>query len=72
MGDTGGDTVTTPTEFLTQLGSDLTARPGTDAELAKILTDHILTVAPKSDCVVSARKAIAELAKSRAAPQAEG
>jgi hypothetical protein len=72
VGDTGSNSGKTPTEFLGQLGSDLVAHPKVDADLAKILTGHILSVAPKPDCVASARKAIGELAKSRAAPQPKG
>jgi hypothetical protein len=59
---------TTPTEFLTQLGSDLSAKEGIDSGLASILKAHILTVAPAADCVTKARAAITALAKKRAAP----
>lgn len=67
MEDTGDKSGTAPTEFLDQLGCDLAALPEIDAELAKILTVHILSASTKSDCVTSARRAIGDLAKVRAA-----
>jgi hypothetical protein len=72
VADTGGNSSTTPTEFLGQLGSDLAAQSEIDLELAQILTANILSASPKSDCVTSARRAIGDLAKARAALPPKG
>jgi len=60
---------TPPSSFLEHLGSDLAAKKEIDADLGTILTTHILSASAKPDCVASARKAIADLAKARASPQ---
>jgi hypothetical protein len=70
VGDVGSGTG--PAEFLSQLSSDLASKPATDADLAKILTTHLLTASPKADCVTVARLAINDLAKARAATPMEG
>ncbi len=60
-----------PSSFLERLGSDLAAKTGIDADLAKILSTNILSAAAKPDCVANARKAIADLAKIRASPRSK-
>jgi hypothetical protein len=72
VGDTEGNSSTTPTEFLDQLGSDLAVQSEIDLDLAKILTTNILSASPKSDCVTSALRAISDLAKARAALPPKG
>ncbi|MBB1634932.1 hypothetical protein [Cupriavidus sp. UME77] len=52
--------------FLTKLGDDLSARDGVDANLAKILKEHLLTVAPANEAVAKAMAAIVKLAGERA------
>jgi hypothetical protein len=56
-----------PAGFLSQLAATLEARPGTDKGLTNILTAHLLTGSPKTDCITVARSAINDLAKARAA-----
>lgn len=68
MTDAGSDSNSEPKEFLTGLSSDLTAQPAYDFDLASILTEHILNASPQSDCVARARRAVSDLAKTRAAP----
>lgn len=58
----------TPAAFLEALGKSLGAKAGVDGELAAILCQHILKVAPAQEAVAAARTAIAKLAASRAAP----
>jgi hypothetical protein len=70
VGDAGSRTA--PTEFLSQLGSDLGSPPDADGDLTRILITHILTASPATDCVTVARRAIADLAKARAAAPATG
>ena len=61
----------TPAAFLAELGQALTTREGEDAELARIVAEHILTAAPAEDCVDRAMTAIRALAASRASPPKE-
>ncbi len=56
----------TPAEFLTELGKEVAARQGEDAELARIVEEHILAAVPAKDCVEQAMAAIDTLAASRA------
>jgi hypothetical protein len=67
VANTGSENTSTPTEFLGCLSTDLAAQSDIDADLAKILADHILTASPQSDCVAKAKQAITDLARTRAA-----
>lgn len=58
----------TPDAFLTALGESLKAKEGVDADLATILTTHILKAAPAQNCVAQAKDAIEKLAAERANP----
>lgn len=60
----------TPTTFLTNLSEALKGTDGVDADLAGILTDHLLMVAPHANAAANAKAAIVELAGHRAAPAA--
>jgi hypothetical protein len=55
-----------PGEFLQKLSAALASQPGVDADLAKILADHVLQDAQSVNSVASARQAIADLAIARA------
>lgn len=63
--------VETPEAFLTDVSAGLKASDGVDADLAAILSDHLLTVTPHANVVVNARAAILALAAKRAAPAEE-
>ena len=58
----------TPDAFLKALGDSLKAKEGVDAELAGILTTHILKAAPAQNAVAQAKDAIVKLAAERANP----
>lgn len=58
----------TPDAFLMALGESLKAKAGVDAELAAILTTHILKAAPAPNAVAQAKDAIVKLAAVRANP----
>lgn len=60
----------TPTVFLMRLSKELKETYGADADLAGILVDNLLTVAPEANVVANARTAIVALAGRRAAPAA--
>lgn len=60
------DTEETPASFLAELGKTLEAREMLDAELATIISQHILTATPVEDSVAQAMKAIIALAEERA------
>ena len=62
----------TPGSFLDELGRALKARDGVDSELADIVAEHILNLAPASDCVDRAMAAMKTLAESRVAPAEDG
>jgi hypothetical protein len=69
------DVVQTPEAFLTGVAAALKASDDVDADLAAILTDHLLTVTPHDNVIVNAKAAILTLAAERAAPgkeQADG
>jgi hypothetical protein len=59
-------TTRTPAAFLSELGNALKSREGVDADLAKLISRHILTAAPDQKCVEEASKAMATLADARA------
>ena len=61
----------TPEVFLANLSDELKASEGIDADLAVILTDHLLTVTPHAKAVANARSAIIELASKRMVPAKE-
>jgi len=61
----------TPTTFLTNLSETLKGTDGVDADLAGILTDHLLMIAPHANAAANAKAAIVELAGQRAAPAAK-
>lgn len=58
----------TPDVFLKALGESLKAKANVDADLAGILTTHILKAAPAQTAVVQAKDAIVKLAAERANP----
>jgi len=66
----GGEEVAleTPDAFLTALGESLKAKAGVDADLAAILSTHILKATPEQNAVVQAKDAIVKLASERANP----
>ena len=57
--------------FLTNLSETLKASDGVDADLAAILTNHLLTITPQANAVADARSAIVAIALKRAAPSQE-
>lgn len=57
----------TPTTFLTKLSGTLKGTDGIDDDLAGILIDHLLTVAPHANAVANAKAAIVALSAQRAA-----
>lgn len=61
----------TPDAFLLAVSKTLQVSVDVDADLASILSDHLLTVTPHANAVVNAKAAIVALAVKRAAP-AEG
>jgi hypothetical protein len=69
------DVVETPEAFLTGVAAALKASDDVDADLAAILSDHLLTVTPNDNVIANAKAAILTLAAERAAPaeqQADG
>ena len=64
--DIDRDAAESPAAFLDELGKFLNSNEAMDAELAKIVSQHILTAAPAKDCVEQAMTAITELAATRA------
>lgn len=69
------DVVETPEAFLTGVAAALKASDDVDAELAAILSDHLLTITPHDNVITNAKAAILTLAAERAAPieeQADG
>lgn len=58
----------TPDAFLKALGENLKTKEGVDADLAAILTTHILKAAPAQTAVAQAKDAIVKLAAERANP----
>lgn len=65
------DLVETPEAFLTGVSSALKASDEVDADLAAILSDHLLTVIPDANVISNARAAILVLAAKRAGPVEE-
>ena len=65
------DLVETPEVFLTGVSVALKASDEVDADLAAILSDHLLTVTPHADVIANAKAAILTLAATRAAPAEE-
>lgn len=65
------DLVETPETFLSGISAALNASDEVDAELAAILSDHLLTVTPHPNVIANAKAAILTLAVSRAAPTEE-
>jgi hypothetical protein len=57
--------------FLTGLGKALKAQKGVDADLAEIISQNVLAVAPAEDCVEKAMTSITTLAAKRANPSKE-
>ena len=58
----------TPDAFLSALGESLKAKGDVDADLAAILTEHILKAVPALNAVAQAKDAIVKLAAERANP----
>lgn len=58
----------TPDAYLQALGESLKAKEGVDADLASILTTHILKAGPAPNAVAQAKEAIVKLAVERANP----
>lgn len=65
------DLVETPEAFLTGVSVALKASDEVDADLATILSDHLLTATPHADVIANAKAAILTLAATRAAPAKE-
>lgn len=65
------DLVETPEAFLNNVSAGLKTSDDVDADLAAILSEHLLTVTPHANVVVNARAAILALAAKRAAPAEE-
>jgi hypothetical protein len=65
------DVVETPEAFLTDVAAALKVSDDVDADLAAILSDHLLTVTPNDNVITDARAAILKLAAERAAPAEE-
>ncbi|MBY6117200.1 hypothetical protein KUW09_23590 [Mameliella alba] len=63
--------VEAPDAFLSGLSEDLKASDDVDADLARILSDHILTPTPQADAVANAKAAIIAVAAKRASPAEE-
>lgn len=63
--------VETPEAFLTGVSVALKASDDVDADLAAILSDHLLTVTPDANVIANAKAAILALATKRAAPVEE-
>mgnify|MGYP001347515653 FL=1 len=61
----------TPEAFLTGVAAALKASDDVDADLAAILSDHLLTVTPHDNVIANAKAAILLLAAERAAPAEE-
>jgi hypothetical protein len=70
LSETGRAITDKPDDFLTGLRSDLADQPGCDTDLVTIIAEHILVSSPQNDCVARARRAIGQLAKARATPDA--
>ena len=68
------EVVEAPAAFLIGVSATLKAPDDVDADLAAILTDHVLTVTPHANAVANAKAAITALAAKRAAAeeQADG
>ena len=65
----------TPEKFLSTLAETLKTSDDVDADLAGILSDHLLTITPHANAVANAKAAIVALAAKHAAPveeQADG
>lgn len=65
------DLVETPEAFLTGVSAALNASDEVDAELAAVLSDHLLTVTPHANVIANTKAAILTLAATRAAPAEE-
>lgn len=65
------DVVETPEAFLTGVAAALKASDDVDAELAAILSDHLLTIMPHDNVIANTKAAILTLAAERAAPTEE-
>ena len=61
------DLLETPEAFLTGVSTDLKTSNDVDADLAAILSNHLLTVTPHANVIVDAKAAILALAAERAA-----
>lgn len=65
------DVMETPEAFLTGVAAALKASDDVDADLAAILSDHLMTVTPHDNVIANAKAAILTLAAERAAPAEE-
>lgn len=65
------DVVETPEAFLVGVAAALKASEDVDADLAAILSDHLLTVTPHDNVIANAKAAILTLAAARATPAEE-
>lgn len=63
--------VETPEAFLISVAAALKASKDVDADLAAILSDHLLTVTPHDNVIANAKAAILTLAAERATPAKE-
>ncbi len=65
------DVAETPEAFLVSVAAALKASEDVDADLAAILSDHLLTVTPHDNVIANAKAAILTLAAARATPAEE-
>ena len=63
-----GEPSETPDAFLAGVSKALKASADVDADLASILSDHLLTITPHASVVANATAAIVALAAKRAEP----
>lgn len=61
----------TTDDFLAGVSENLKSLAEVDADLAEVLSDHLLTATPDADAVANAKAAIVAIAVKRAAPTEE-
>ncbi|MEI4263745.1 hypothetical protein [Roseovarius sp. D0-M9] len=71
LGQPEVEPVETPDVFLAGVSEALKASANVDADLATILSDHLLNAKPHADAVANAKAAIVAIAAKRAAPDEE-
>lgn len=71
LGQPEVEPVETPDVFLAGVSEYLKASADVDADLASIISDHLLTATPHADAVANAKAAIVAIAAKRAASDEE-